>query len=135
MKKFLNSFKTRSFRVGGYSVFATLILVGIVVLVNVAVNALPKRYTEIDTSGLKLFTLSDESKDLVRKLDEDITIYWLTTKPDDSIGNLLDRYEGLGSHIKVVQIDPEENPTFINKYDLTYYTDNSLIVDGGERFR
>ena len=43
MKKFLNSFKTRSFRVGGYSVFATLIVVAIVILVNVAVNALPDR--------------------------------------------------------------------------------------------
>ena len=135
MKKFLNSFKTRSFRVGGYSVVATLILIVIVVLVNVAVNALPKRFTEVDTSGLNLFTLSDESKDLVESLDQDITIYWLTTDPDESIGNLLDRYEGLSSHIKIVQIDPEENPTFINKYDMSYYSNNSLIVDSGERFR
>ena len=135
MKKFLNSFKTRSFRVGGYSVFATLIVVAIVILVNVAVNALPKRFTEIDTSGFELFTLSEESKNLVQNLDKDITIYWLTTDPDESIGNLLDRYEGLSSHVKVVQIDPEENPTFISRYDRTYYSENSLIVDGGDRFR
>ena len=135
MKKLLNSFKTRSFRVGGYSVFATLILIGIVVLVNVAVNAIPKRYTEIDTTAMKLFTLSEETRELVRGLDQDITIYWLTTDPDESIGNLLDRYEGLSSHIKVQQIDPDENPNFIGKYDLSYYANNSLIVDGGDRFR
>ena len=135
MKRFLNSFKTRSFRVGGYSVFATLILIGIVVLINVAVNAVPKRYTEIDTTTMKLYTLSDETKDLVKSLDKDITLYWLTTDPDETIGNLLDRYEGLSSHVSVVQIDPEENPTFISKYDLSYYSNNSVIVDGGDRFR
>lgn len=46
--------KTRSFRVGGYSVLATVIVVAIAVFANVLVNALPAKYTQFDTTSTQL---------------------------------------------------------------------------------
>lgn len=43
--------RTRNFRVGGYSVFASLMVAALAVMVNVLVNALPAGVTQLDTTA------------------------------------------------------------------------------------
>ncbi len=68
------SFQTRSFRVGGYSVVATAIVLAIIIAVNLIVSALPEKYTKLDTTSNQLFTLSDQTKSLVSNLPQEGTI-------------------------------------------------------------
>ena len=70
-KGFLESFRTRSFRVGGYSVTASAIVLAIAVLLNVIVNALPMSLTQIDTSYNQLFSISDQTTKLIGALEQD----------------------------------------------------------------
>ena len=130
------SFRTRSFRVGGYSVFAVLIVAAIAVAVNILAGALPDRWTQYDLTSTQLFTLSDQTTQLVQDLDTEVDVYWVVQSggEDDTLGTLLDRYDGLSDQLTVTKVDPDVSPTFVQQYvgDSTL-TNNSLIVVCGER--
>ena len=82
------SLRTRSFRVGGYSVAAAAIVVVIAVVANLLVNALPAGATQFDISAGSMFTMSQETEQLLDGLDQDITVYWLVQsgQEDETLG-------------------------------------------------
>ena len=131
------SFKTRSFRVGGYSVAATIIVLAIAIAINVLAGALPASITQFDTTSNQLFSISDQTKKILSGLDEDVTVYWITREgyEDATLELMLDRYESLSSKVNVVKKDPDVYPTFLQQYELTSVYDNSLVVVSGEKYR
>ena len=70
-------FTSRMFRAGGYSAFAAAMVVAIAVAVNAIVGALPADMTQADLTEQALYTLSDQSRRLVRGLNEDVSLYLL----------------------------------------------------------
>lgn len=70
-------------------------------------------------------------------LEKDVTIYWIvqSDKEDDVIENLLDKYESLSEHIKVVKKNPDIYPTFAEQYTKESVQNNSLVVECGDRSR
>lgn len=135
-RKFADSFKTRSFRVGGYSVAATAIVIAIAIAVNLFVNALPATLTQFDTTANQLFTISEQTEKLVSGLEEEVTIYWVVRSgyEESYVDTLLDQYKALSDQIKVVKKDPDVSPGFTQQY-TSYVTDNSLIIESGEKSR
>ena len=135
VQRFKDSFRTRSFRVGGYSVVATAIVLAIAVAVNLFANALPASVTQHDTTTNELFTLSDQTEKLVSGLDEEITIYWIVRSgyEETYLETLLDQYKALGN-IRVVKKDPDVYPTFTQQYTDSF-TENSLIVVSENKYR
>jgi ABC-2 type transport system permease protein len=133
---FRASVKTRTFRVGGYSVLAFVIVLCIAVMANVLVSALPETATQIDVSSSKLFTISDQTETLAEGLKSEVDIYWIVQsgQEDSTIGKLLDRYKSLSDMIKVTEKDPDVYPTFIQQYvSLDEVYNNSLVVVCGDR--
>ena len=122
----------KTLRVGGYSVLACLMVLAICVAVNILADKLPTSVSSLDLSSNKVYSLSDESRDLVKGLDEDVTIYWLVQngKEDVPVKNILDRYESAGKHITVKRIDPDVYPNFAEQYSVsgTVYN-NSLVIE------
>ena len=131
------SVRTRSFRVGGYSVAAAAIVLAIAVAVNVLVGALPDSMTQIDTTSSQLFTISDQTEQLVAGLEEDVTIYWIVQSgsEDATVRLLLDRYAALGDRLTVEKRDPDVYPTFLQQYELSSVYNNSLVVECGDKYR
>ncbi len=130
------SLKTRSFRVGGYSVVAAVIVVAIAVVVNLFVSALPATMTQFDTTSSQLFTISEETKTVLSGLDTDVTIYWVVEsgQEDTTLETLLGRYAALSSHIHVTKKDPDVSPGFVTQYtDAEYIYNNSLVVESDRR--
>lgn len=136
-KDLLAGFKTRSFRVGGYSVAAGAMVLAIVIVVNLLANALPAKYTRFDTTSAQLFTISQQTEDILSALDQDVSLYWVCQggQEDSKLGNLLDRYSGMSSKIHVEKKDPNVNPTFIQQYVSSSVYNNSVIVVCGDRSR
>ncbi len=137
MKKWQNSFKTRAFRVGSYSMAATAIVLALVIGINILVGSLPTSLTQIDTTAGQLYELSEQTELLAEGLEDEITIYWIVPvgSEDVNVEHLLERYDSLSSRINVVKKDPDLYPTFVRQYDLESVTANSVIVEQGERFR
>src|SRR5699024_8934063 len=118
----------RIFRSGLYSTAILAAAVVLAVLVKLAVQAVPVRYTEFDLSEGGLYTLGDTSAQLAGALDQDVTIYYLceTGNEDAIITGLLDQYAAAGSHIRWQQIDPAVYPTFAARYGAETVSTGSL---------
>ena len=122
------------FKAGSYSAFAAAVVIAIAVLANLAVQALPQTATQIDLTAQSLYTLSDQTRRIAASLDTDVNLYLLALRgnEDDTISRLLQSYAELNSHIHVSNVDPTEQPTFLDAYDLdiNQLYANSVLVDG-----
>lgn len=129
------AFSKKMIGTGAFSAGMIVIMCAICVVVNLVVTALPAKYTSIDCSATKLYSLTNDTKDRVSKLDEDITIYVLNSKKskDAKIDETINRYKDLSSYIKVKYVDPATSPKFYQDYTDTTPTTNSLIIESKNR--
>lgn len=129
------AFSKKMIGTGAFSAGMIVVMCAICVVVNLVVTALPAKYTSIDCSATKLYSLTNDTKDRVSKLDEDITIYVLNSKKskDAKIDETINRYKDLSSHIKVKYVDPATGPKFYQDYTDTTPTTNSLIIESKNR--
>ena len=127
--------KTRSFRVGGYSVLAAAIVIAIAVFANILVGALPAKYTQFDTSSGELYTLSEQTELVLSKLEDEVTVYWIVQEgaEDSALETLLGRYEALSGELNVTKLDPDVQPALVQQYVSGTIYNNSLVVECGER--
>ncbi|MBM6916307.1 Gldg family protein [Gemmiger formicilis] len=128
---------TRTAKVGGYSFVLCLVVLAILIAVNVLVGMLPSRFTQLDISAAQLYSLTADTKVVATNLEQDVTIYWIVQagEEDTVIEKLLDRYGDLSEHITVVKKDPDVYPTFAQQYTDQTVTNNSLVVESGEKSR
>ena len=84
------------------------LVVAIAVFLNLGVSALPDRYTKIDVTSQKLYTLTQTTKNLVKNLSEDVTIYVINSESsqDETLQQTLKSYAEFSDHIKLVYKDP-----------------------------
>ena len=120
---------------GSYSVILSLIVIAVVMVINLIVSEIPSQYTQFDLSAAKLYTVSDDTKEYLNTLDQDVTIYYIAQsgQEDDTIDKLLTRYDDLSKHIKVEKKDPVLHPKFTSQYTDQELADNSVIVVCGEK--
>ena len=129
------AFSKKMIGTGAFSAGMIVIMCAICVVVNLVLTALPAKYTSIDCSATKLYSLTNDTKDRVSKLDEDITIYVLNSKKskDAKIDETINRYKDLSSHIKVKYVDPATIQKIYQDYTDTTPTTNSLIIESKNR--
>lgn len=120
---------------GSYSVIISAVFVVIVIVINMIVGALPSKYTELDVSNEKLYSIGEETKAFLKELDKDVTIYQVAQSgsEDETLKKLLEKYDEESDHIKVEQKDPVVNPKFTSEYTSDSVSSNSLIVVCGDR--
>ena len=134
-KKLVGTISKKHIKNGSYSMAMAAIFIVIVVVINMIVGAIPSKYSQLDVSSSKLYTIGDETKKVLKALDKDVTIYQIAQSgsEDDTISNLLKRYEDESKHIKVEVKDPVVNPKFASEYTTDDLAANSLIVVCGDR--
>jgi len=136
-KKWTEGLKTRSFRVGGYSIAMTAVVLAIAVAVNLLASALPATWTKFDTTSFQLYSISEQTEQIVKGLDSQVEIYWIvqTGKEDQTLQTFLERYTALNNRVKLIRKDPDVYPTFAQQYTTASVTNNSLVVQCGDRTR
>lgn len=128
-------FASRRFRAGGYSAAVVAIVTAIVIAVNVFIGRLPTSITKFDTSPRRIFTLSDQTKDIVGALEKEVTIYLIaeTGKEDNTLVEFIQRYAQLNDRLIIKNIDPVLMPSFTSQYTDAELNGNSVIVTSGSR--
>jgi ABC-2 type transport system permease protein len=129
------SVSVKNFKLGAYSTGTIVAAIVVAVLVNVVVREMPVTWTSFDCTGEKIYSLTDQTKDFVKNIDEDVTIYVLIgeSSQDTTLEQTLDRYDSLSKHIKIQYVDPNVNPMFASNYTDTSLSSNSLIVESSKR--
>ena len=134
-KKLIGTISKKHIKNGSYTMVMSVIFIAVVIVINMIVSTIPSKYSEIDISSQKLYSIGDESKKMLKDLEKDVTIYQIAQSgsEDENISNLLKKYEDESKHIKVEQKDPVVNPKFVSQYTSDDLSANSLIVVCGDR--
>ena len=132
--------RAKVFRAGGYSVLLTAIVLACAVLLNLLVSALPPEVIHLDTTSNELYSISQQTREIVGGLEEDVTLYFITqVGTEDTIAQataeLLDRYAAMNDHIQVVYRDPVLYPNFVSQYTQETIYMHSVIVESARRYR
>ena len=134
-KKLIGTISKKHIKNGSYTMVMSVIFIAVVIVINMIVSTIPSKYSEIDISSQKLYSIGDETKKMLKDLEKDVTIYQIAQSgsEDENIANLLKKYEDESKHIKVEQKDPVVNPKFVSQYTSDDLSANSLIVVCGDR--
>ena len=126
MKGIKNSFKSRKFKMGGYQTLIMVIVIILVIGLNLVVN---KMNITVDLSSQKMFTLTSDTTNLVDKIKDKVTLYYMCQDGSEvtEIEKVVDNYDGLGT-IKVVKKDPVVYPNFSKTYTDEDIQSNDVIV-------
>ena len=122
---------------GAYSSITVVIGIALTVVVNLIVSQLPTKYTSFDITANQLYTITDQTKEMLGNLTEDVTVYVLSSEDnaDTTVAQTRKGYEEESSHVKVEYINPLVNPQFASSYSTTNLSQNSLIVETSKRYK
>ncbi len=136
-KKSARPFFDRQGKSGTYAFVMVAILLAVIIVVNLIVAALPEKFTILDTSKNGMFDISPTSEQFVGKLKEDITIYHISTggAEDTILATFLERYLSMSERLTLKKVDPIADPTFLEKYNASGLTNNSLIIESERRYK
>ncbi len=121
------SFTSKKFKGGAYSTIISVVVIAIVLLVNIFVTKLDLK---VDVSTESMYTMTNETKDYVKTIKDDITIYYLVKSgnEDETFTEIVNKYGELSDHISVVYKDPVQYPKFASQYVEDKVNENSVIV-------
>jgi len=110
------------------------VMILVIIAVNVGVNMLPEETILTDVTYNNLYSLTDESKEILDSLDTNVYLYLLAdaTTVDDVIENTLKSIDDYSRKVSVQIVSPTENPYFYSQYTEQNPTDNSVIVVCGD---
>lgn len=120
---------------GIYGILVCVLFTLLVIGINLFVNQLPSDKVKIDTTAMKLHTLSENTKEIVEDVSDNIDIYLVcqSGKENETITDMLKRYADLNNHIHVTYIDPAVYPDFVKQYTSKSLDDNSIVVESSKR--
>lgn len=122
-------------RLGAYSVSGIIVAVVLTVAVNLGLNYVPERYSSFDLTQNRLYALTEETKNFLADLSEDVTVYALAEEStmDNQLKRTLDLMQERSDHIKVNYVSRVKNPNFYQNYTQEPLEEGSLIVEGEKR--
>ncbi len=125
----------RKVRHGILATTSVVVVIALVILLNVFLSSKEWNY---DCSKDELYTLSEETKGIIKDLDKDVNIYFLNSesKANTVYKNILSQYAKSGK-VKVQYKDLKKFPQFANDYldEGAEAADDDMIVVCGDRHK
>ena len=120
-----------------FRIVTAVVSIVVVAITVFAVMLCYKINWSYDMTIERLFTLSQQSADVVKDLDQDVKIagVYPTGQEDQMVKSLLDQYAGTSDKVSVEYIDIEQEPARLSAYnlDVATVTNGSVIVESGSR--
>ena len=135
MKKIM---KSKKIRYGTNATILTALFIVIVIVLNIAVGMLVERFPslKIDLSSNNMFSISQETREAVSKLDQDVKIFLVQSSDSENplYNEILNRYKELSPHIDYSYVNATKDPSFLQKYSGQLNPIGSFVIESGERF-
>lgn len=115
---------------------STVAIVAVLLVVFWLINFL---FMKLDVSPLdftkeKLYTLSDESKEQIKKVEQNVTLYFFGYDENSTVMTLAKKYKDLNDKITVQSIDTSERPDLATQYGVN--TNSQLVaVQSSQRYK
>ncbi len=129
------SISKKNLSISAYSSVTVIVMIAVVIVANMAALQIPDSIREADVTAQNLYSLTDDSKDVINGIEDDITLYFFAQEgdsdsqtKDESIEKLLLQYVNASDHINIEYIDPVLNPQFAKNYTDDTISYSSVIV-------
>lgn len=125
--RFKASFSGRKFKSGVYVSIISAIVIALVFLVNLIISEFDLK---IDLSNEGIYTITEETKEYVNKMEGDVTIYYLIEagKEAPMFQKIAEKFDSLSDSIRLEQKDPIQYPAFASEYVDEEVSLNSFLV-------
>ena len=132
MRKFIEIIKKKWIRDGVLTTALVLILIGIFILVNLLFMNLD--IAPFDFTAQKIYTLSDESKEQIANVQQNVTMYFFGYDESSTKVKHAKQYHDVNNKIKIQIINTSERPDLAAQYNVT--TSSQLVaVQATERYK
>ncbi len=131
MQKEMNSRKAKNIN---YTIFATVVVIAIILVVNLFVRAIDSKYTELSVSPTDIYTLSDTTLNMLKNVDKEVTIYTIAEpgSEDIAIETIVGRYASNCKKISREIVDPTVDHKFVADNIGEAVRQGSLLVKSGD---
>ena len=128
----------RTFSLGAYSSVMIVVVLALAAIINLGAGQLPEDAVNFDVTSQRLYSLTEDTKEVLASLDKDVSIHVLVAEADQdaTVGRTLTRIASATEHVTVDYVDPAIDPTFMKQYttaDNIYL--NSVVVESGDKYR
>ncbi len=114
----------------------TTIVIAALIIINIFIS---KKEITYDVSPEKLYTISDQTKNILKENKKDITIYYLNSKTNanSTYLKIVKQYEKASKKVKIEYRDLDNYPNFANDYleDGQEVSLDSVVVVCGDKYR
>lgn len=102
----------------------------VLILINYSVRLLPLRLLKKDITYNSIYSITDESRKVLKELDKKVDMYVLVDgdNEDSTLKNTIEAMAAETDNLTVTYVSPSENPYFYTTYSESNPTDNSIIV-------
>lgn len=129
--KFKASFSGRSFKSGAYVSIISAVVIAVVLLINLIITEFDLK---IDLSSEGIYTITKDTKEYVKNMEGDVTIYYLVEPGKESpmFLRIAEKFDSLSDRISLEQKDPIQYPGFAAEYVDDEVAVNSFLVVNNE---
>ena len=120
------------------AVAATSVALVLTLCLSVGTALLPERLFNPTISGSKTFEIVGETKDYLKTLKQDVTIYYLVNggkkSADIDMQYFLQDLAALSPRLQIKIVDSTKETALLERYGATKLSDQSLVVVSGKRY-
>ena len=111
-----------------------VILIALLVVAYLAINILADKLNlpTIDFTEEKLYSVSDESKEKVKDIDKEVTIYFFGADENTAIIDFAKQYTQVNPKITVEVVNSTERPDLLEKYSIQD-GESAIVVQAPEK--
>jgi ABC-type uncharacterized transport system involved in gliding motility auxiliary subunit len=124
----LRAFSGRSAQQGTNTTILTIAVIAILGVLNFVGF---RHHKTFDLTTEKLYTLSDQTRNIVSSLKQDLTVARFDKTPNATFDDLMAEYKSLSPHFKYQFVDPNQKPEVAQDFGATHLGD--VVVAYGAR--
>jgi ABC-type uncharacterized transport system involved in gliding motility auxiliary subunit len=124
----VRAFSGRSAQQGTNTTILSIAVIAILVVINFVGF---RHHKTFDLTTEKLFTLSDQTRNIVSNLKQDLTVARFDKTPNATFDDLMAEYKALSPHFKYQFVDPNQKPEVAEEFGVTHPGD--VVVAYGAR--
>jgi ABC-type uncharacterized transport system involved in gliding motility auxiliary subunit len=124
----LSFFSKRSAQQGANTSVLAIAVIAILAVANFVGYRHHKRF---DLTTEKLYTLSDQTRQVVSGLQKDVNVVRFDKTPNATFDDLMAEYKSVSPHFKNQTIDPQKSPEIAQDYGATHLGD--VFIGVGDR--
>ncbi len=119
LKNLFSSKSSTGGRRGALAASTVIIVVLIVIFANLILGQLPSNVTQFDISSTKIYSISDETKQYLANLKDEIEIILVVDADnvDERIAKFARKYAALSDKITLSEVDPVVYPSILTQYE------------------